>query len=212
MFVGKHVGAHAWPQARINAVMVAEARKGRRVVRLKSGDPGIFERAGEEIEAARSAGIPVDIVPDVTAAAAAGAALGHSLTERGVSDTLALSTGTGRAEDPRPDCTSFAGPGTITAIYMGVRQADRICTALRARGLSGTAPVEVCVDASKPSQRLVSTTLAELTGRLAAEEIGGCAILPVTLQRGPWRSRITCGSPDGGQRAQPSSSLRVAIS
>ena len=68
VFVGKHVGAHAWPQQRINAVIVAEARKGRRVVRLKSGDPGIFGRAGEEIEAARAAGIAVEIVPGVTAA------------------------------------------------------------------------------------------------------------------------------------------------
>lgn len=189
VFVGKHVGAHAWPQARINAVIVAEARKGRRVVRLKSGDPGIFGRAGEEIEAARAADIPVEIVPGVTAAAAAGAALGHSLTERGVSDTLVLSTGTGRPEDPLPDCTRFAGPGTTTAIYMGARQADRICTALRARGLPGTAPVEVCVDVSKPSQRLLSTTLAELPTRLRADEVLGCAILLVTWPMGALSTR-----------------------
>ncbi len=180
VFVGKHVGAHGWPQARINAVIVAEALKGRRVVRLKSGDPGIFGRAGEEIEAARAAGIPVEIVPGVTAASAAAAALGHSLTERGVSDTLVLSTGTGRAEAPLPDCTRFAGPGTTTAIYMGVRQADRICAALRARGLPEASPVEVCVDVSKPSQRLLSTTLSGLAERLAAGKVRGCAILLVT--------------------------------
>ncbi|MBF9061470.1 uroporphyrinogen-III C-methyltransferase, partial [Rhodobacterales bacterium HKCCSP123] len=180
VFVGKHVGAHAWPQARINAVIVAEARKGRRVVRLKSGDPGIFGRAGEEIGAARAAGIPVEIVPGVTAASAAGAALGHSLTERGVSDTLVLSTGTGRAEDPLPDCTRFSGPGTTTAIYMGARQADRICAALKARGMPETSPVEVCVDVSKPSQRLLSTTLSGLPARLKADEVRGCAILLVT--------------------------------
>jgi uroporphyrin-III C-methyltransferase/precorrin-2 dehydrogenase/sirohydrochlorin ferrochelatase len=180
VFVGKHVGAHAWPQQRINAVIVAEARKGRRVVRLKSGDPGIFGRAGEEIEAARSAGIAVEIVPGVTAASAAGAALGHSLTERGVSDTLVLATGTGRDDDPLPDCTRFAGPGTTTAIYMGARQAQRICAALRARGLRGTAPVEICVDVSKPTQRLLSTTLSDMADRLWKEDIRGCAILLVT--------------------------------
>ncbi|WP_333712727.1 siroheme synthase CysG [Yoonia sp.] len=180
VFVGKHVGAHAWPQARINAVIVAEAKKGRRVVRLKSGDPGIFGRAGEEIDAARAAGLPVEIVPGVTAASAAGAALGRSLTERGVSDTLVLATGTGRAEDPLPDCTRLAGPGTTTAIYMGVRQAKRICAALRARGLPETSPVAVCVDVSKPSQRLLVTTLSGLTARLTADEIQGCAILLVT--------------------------------
>jgi len=180
VFVGKHVGAHAWPQERINAVIVAEARKGRRVVRLKSGDPGIFGRAGEEVDAARQAGIPVEIVPGVTAASAAGAALGHSLTERGVSDTLVLTTATGRAADPLPDCTRFAGPGTTTAIYMGVRQADRICTALRARGLPETSPVEVCVDVSKPSQRLLSTTLMGLADRLLEDKVPGCAILLIT--------------------------------
>lgn len=194
VFVGKHVGAHAWPQARINAVIVAEARKGRRVVRLKSGDPGIFGRAGEEIEAAQSAGIPVEIVPGVTAASAAGAALGQSLTERGVSDTLVLSTGTGSADDPLPDCTRFAGPGTTTAIYMGARQAERICTALRARGLPETATIRLCVDVSKPTQRLVSTTLSGLDDLIDAADIRGCAILLITWPSGS-SSRSRSSSP-----------------
>lgn len=180
VFVGKHVGAHAWPQDQINAVIVAEARKGRRVVRLKSGDPGIFGRAGEEIDAARNADIPVEIIPGVTAASAAGAALGHSLTERGVSDTLVLTTATGSADHPLPDCARFTGPGTMTAIYMGVRQADRIATALGAQGLDGSTLVEVCVDVSKPAQRLLSARLDGLAGMLQAEAIDGCAILLVT--------------------------------
>ncbi|NKX44453.1 siroheme synthase CysG [Roseicyclus persicicus] len=202
VFVGKHVGAHAWPQDRINAVIVAEARKGRRVVRLKSGDPGIFGRAGEEIDAARAAGIPVEIVPGVTAASAAGAALGHSLTERGVSDTLVLSTGTGRAEDPLPDCTRFAGPGTTTAIYMGVRQADRICAALRARGLPEAARIELCIDVSKPTQRLVATTLAGLCDRILHDGISGCAILLIT-----WPVPAACA---GADPVRPRAGLAVA--
>ncbi|MEJ6388812.1 siroheme synthase CysG [Gymnodinialimonas ulvae] len=177
VFVGKHVGAHAWPQAQINAVIVAEARKGRRVVRLKSGDPGIFGRAGEEIDAARAAGVAVEIVPGVTAASAAGAAMGESLTMRGHSDTLILATGTGCAQAPLPDCARFAGPGTTTAIYMGVRQAGRISAAFRARGLPGTAEVTVCVDASKPTERRFATTLDGLPGQLAAAEVTGSAIL-----------------------------------
>ncbi|CAN0459624.1 unnamed protein product, partial [Hapterophycus canaliculatus] len=95
VFVGKHVGAHAWPQDQINRVIVAEALKGRRVVRLKSGDPGVFGRAREEMDAARAAGVAVEIVPGITAASAAGAAMGQSLTERGQTDTLILATGTG---------------------------------------------------------------------------------------------------------------------
>lgn len=180
VFVGKHVGTHAWPQERINAVIVAEARKGRRVVRLKSGDPGIFGRAGEELSAAREAGLPVEIVPGVTAASAAGAAFGQSLTERGVSDTLVLATGTGRAEDPLPDCTRFAGPGTTTALYMAVRQAPRICAGLVERGLSPETVVQIAVNVSKPDQRLLTSTIRDLAKALDRDGIGGCAILLVT--------------------------------
>ena len=180
VYVGKEVGAHAWPQDKISAVIVAEARKGRRVVRLKSGDPGIFGRAGEEIAAAEAAGIPVEIVPGVTAASAAGAALGRSLTERGQTDTLVLATGTGSPEAPLPDCTRLTGPGTTTAIYMGTRQAARIAAALRNQGLPQDALIEICVDVSKNSQRLLTTTLEDFAGTIARENIAGCAILLVS--------------------------------
>lgn len=180
VFVGKHVGAHHWPQDRINQLIVAEAQKGRRVVRLKSGDPGIFGRAGEEIEAARAAGIPVEIVPGVTAASAAGASLTRSLTERGVANTLVLSTGTGSAKDPLPDSTRLCGPGTTTAFYMSARQADRLARRLMDQGLSGQSAVEICVDVSKPTQRHLSATVATLAACMQAQAITGCAILLVT--------------------------------
>ncbi|WP_282027651.1 uroporphyrinogen-III C-methyltransferase [Ruegeria faecimaris] len=105
----------------MNALVVAEARKGRRVVRLKSGDSGIFGRATEEIKTAWAAGIPVKMVPGVTAACAAGAGLTRSLTERAVANTLVLATGTGAADDPTPDSTRLSGPGMTTALYMSVR-------------------------------------------------------------------------------------------
>ncbi len=180
VFVGKHVGAHAWPQERINAVIVAEARKGRRVVRLKSGDPGIFGRAGEELDAARAAGIPVEIVPGVTAASAAGAALGRSLTGRGVADTLVLATATGSLDAPLPDCTRFAGPGTTTALYMGVRQAGRIAEALIGRGLAPDSMIEVAVEVSKPGEEVFALSVAELALGLKARKVSGCAVLLVT--------------------------------
>ncbi len=179
VFVGKHVGAHTWPQAQINGMIVAEAQKGRRVVRLKSGDPGIFGRAGEEIEAAKAAQVPIEIVPGITAASAASAAMGQSLTTRGHTDTLVLATGTGCADAPFPDCVRFAGPGTTTAIYMGVRQADRICAALRDRGFPANAMVDVCVDVAKASQRLLSDNVATLPARLKSEKIEGCALILV---------------------------------
>ncbi len=190
VFVGKHVGAHAWPQERINAVIVAEALKGRRVVRLKSGDPGIFGRATEELEAAREADIPVEIVPGVTAASAAGAALGQSLTERGVTDTLVLATGTGSADDPLPDCTRFAGPGTTTALYMAARQAGRVQAALLAKGLGPAAPVTVAAEVSKPGEQMVQTTLGRLPADLQTHGIKGCALILVT-----WPAKAAVAAP-----------------
>ncbi|MCV6586975.1 MAG: siroheme synthase CysG [Marinibacterium sp.] len=180
VFVGKHVGAHSWPQDRINDVIVAEARKGRRVVRLKSGDPAVFGRAGEEIDAVRRAGIPVEIVPGITAASAAAAALGAPLTERGVSDTLVLTTGMARDGAPLPDCTRHAGPGTTTAFYMSVGQAGRIRDDLQAQGLGSAAPVQVVIDASKPSQQVLQCRLDALEQALADASCTGCAIILVT--------------------------------
>lgn len=186
VFVGKHVGAHAWPQDRINAVIVANARQGRNVVRLKSGDPGIFGRAGEELAAAREAGIPVEIVPGVTAASAAAASFGRSLTERGVADTLILATGTGCVDNPLPDCIRHTGPGSTTALYMAARQADRIASAFLARGFPGDCIVEIGVDIEKAQQRLFKCTMATLSDTLKQQSVSGCAVILVT-----WPSCVT---------------------
>ncbi len=177
VFVGKVVGAHAWPQDRINAVIVAEAAKGRRVVRLKSGDPGIFGRAAEELDAARAAGIEVEIVPGVTAACAAAAAAGRPLTKRGSSDTLILTTGTGCDGRLSDGGLSHSGPGTTTILYMAVRQAAQIVDCLRDRGLPESAPVTIAAEVSKPGERLIETTLVKLPCVLADASINGCAIL-----------------------------------
>ncbi|QBY01165.1 uroporphyrinogen-III C-methyltransferase [Rhodophyticola sp. CCM32] len=179
VFVGKVVGANAWPQDRINALIVAEARKGRRVVRLKSGDPGVFGRAGEEIAAAGTAGVRVEIIPGVTAACAAAASAGVSLTERGVTDTLILSTGMARAGAPLPDSARHAGPGTTLAFYMSTRQADRISRDLMALGMPPDAPVMVAVDVSKPSEQRLSCALAELGAQMRHWAVEGCATILV---------------------------------
>lgn len=180
VFVGKHVGAHAWPQDRINHMIVAAARKGQRVVRLKSGDPGIFGRATEELDAARAAGVAVELVPGVTAASAAGAMLGRSLTERNVADTLVLTTGTGCASDPAPDSTRHSGPGTTTAFYMGVRHARRLACDLMQKGLPANAPVDIACDISKPGERHIATTLGTLAETLDRNHVTGCAVMLVT--------------------------------
>lgn len=180
VFVGKVVGASAWPQERINALIVAEAQKGRQVVRLKSGDPGIFGRASEEIDAAERAGLPVEVVPGVTAACAAAALAGISLTERGVADSLVLATGMCRPGDPMPDVARHASPGTAFALYMSVGQAARIRDALQARGMPGQCKVRVCADVSKPGQRVLDCVLQSLPDELARAAIKGCATLLVS--------------------------------
>lgn len=178
--VGKVVGAHAWPQERIDAAIVAEALKGRRVVRLKSGDPGIFGRLGEEMEAAKAAGLPVEIVPGVTAACAAAAASGQALTERGVADTLVLTTGTCRDGDPLPDCARHARPGTTLALYMSVRQSRRLVSGLMTRGLPGAAPVTAAVEVSKPGEKMLRCRLDALPDMLNASGVCGVTTILVT--------------------------------
>lgn len=189
VFVGKHVGAHSWPQESINRVIVAEALKGKRVVRLKSGDPGIFGRAGEEIEAAQEAGVPIELVPGITAASAAGAMLGRSLTERGISNALVLATGTGSAEDPTPDCARLSGPGTTTVFYMSVRNAERLSQGLLAQGLPQDAPVDIAVNVSKAGQKQVRATVGSMAQVIARKKITGCAVLLVTWPKTQEASR-----------------------
>ncbi|MEM9897889.1 MAG: siroheme synthase CysG [Pseudomonadota bacterium] len=189
VFVGKEVGACAWPQDKICALIVAEARKGRRVVRLKSGDPSIFGRATEEMDAAKSAGIEVEIVPGVTAASAAAASLGQSLTVRSESDTLVIATGTCRPGDAPPDLTQHARPGTTLAVYMGVRAAPRITTELLAAGVSPQTEVSVAVEISTASEKKIATTLSDLPCDLKRHAISGAALILVKIPKSENRAQ-----------------------
>ncbi|SNY51449.1 uroporphyrin-III C-methyltransferase / precorrin-2 dehydrogenase / sirohydrochlorin ferrochelatase [Pseudooceanicola antarcticus] len=179
VFVGKEVGASSWPQEKIDALIVAEASKGLRVVRLKSGDPSIFGRATEELTAARAAGVPVEIVPGITAASAAAASLGHPLTERGQSDACVLVTGTCRPGDPVPDWAPLARAGTTLCIYMGVARAPVIAAELMAAGVPEDTCVEVVAEASSTAERRLVTSLKELPEALEREGIGNPAVLLV---------------------------------
>lgn len=185
VFVGKEVGACAWPQERISRLIVAEARRGRRVVRLKSGDPSVFGRANEELAAARAAGIPAEIVPGITAASAAAATLGESLTERGSTDTVILATGTCRPGDPAPDWAHHVHEGTTLALYMGVRAAGRIAAELISGGASPSTRVDAAIDVSKPTERVLRTDLSRLAQALAEGSVTGSTLL---LVRFPKRS------------------------
>lgn len=177
VYVGKEVGNHAWPQERICAVIVAAAQQGRRVVRLKSGDPGIFGRATEELEAARMAGIAVEIVPGVSAACAAGAALGRSLTERGQTDRVTFATATCRAGDEAPEWAEILRPGTTLALYMGVAKAGTIADELLVAGLAPQTEVEVVGSASTLAEKVLRTDLAHMGAAILAAGLSNPAII-----------------------------------
>ncbi len=158
--VGKRSGRHSKDQKTIDALIVEAALAGERVVRLKGGDPAIFARATEEIEACRHAGVSVRICPGVTAASAAAADLGLSLTLRGLARKLTFVTAHARAgEDLDLDWGSLADPGATLAIYMGRAAAQEVSMRLIEAGLPGSTPVALVENASLESARHFTTRL-----------------------------------------------------
>jgi uroporphyrin-III C-methyltransferase len=174
--VGKRCGRHSTAQRFINKRLVDAARKHAVVVRLKGGDPMLFGRAQEEIDALRAAGIEFEVVPGVTAALAASAEIGVSLTERGVARSVTFAT-------PRlaPDSRASAWDEAVAradtaAIYMGAGEAAAVAAALLAQGKPGALPVVAVENASLPDARRWYTTLAGLP-RLAQESFTGPVML-----------------------------------
>lgn len=184
VFVGKAVGACAWPQDRINAVIVAAARQGRNVVRLKGGDPSLFGRAEEELSAARDAGIPTEIVPGITAASAAAASLGKPLSERGVSDRVIFATATGAGGEAVQSLGALAQPGTALAIYMGASKAAAIAADLLALGLPADHHVDIVTNAATTAETRLRPTLSALSQGSFGAEICNPAVILVTVPKG----------------------------
>ncbi len=164
--VGKAKGQHSVPQSEINRLLVAHARAGRTVVRLKGGDPFIFGRGGEELEALREAGIPVEIVPGVTAGIAAAASLQIPLTHRDISHTVTLLSGhEAGGEEPsfeHLDLAALASGKNTLLVYMGVSTAGAIAKRLLQAGFAPTLPVLAVENASREEERRVGATLADL--------------------------------------------------
>jgi uroporphyrin-III C-methyltransferase len=174
--VAKRKSRHSYAQDEINRLLVAFARDGRTVVRLKGGDPFIFGRGGEELEAVRAAGIVCHVVPGVTAALAAGAAAGAPLTHRGAAQAVTFVTGHAAAGgEPNLDWESLAKTNQTVVIYMGVSTAAPIAARLMAAGRNGATPALIVEDASLPTERRIVTTLAGLA--TAAEDVNGPALL-----------------------------------
>ncbi len=165
---GKEGFGPSTPQDAINAAIVAAARAGLRTVRLKAGDPGVFGRLDEELAALDAAGIAWRIVPGLTAAAAAAAAIGQSLTCRGRNGALTILTGHDVAGFAEHDWRSLARPGAVAAIYMGKRAARFVQGRLMMHGAAPDAPATVVENASRADQRIRAATLATLPAAAAA--------------------------------------------
>ncbi|WP_247887433.1 uroporphyrinogen-III C-methyltransferase [Azospirillum sp. SYSU D00513] len=161
--VGKRSGCHSHSQESINSLLERHAATGRRIVRLKGGDPMVFGRAGEEIDHLRARGHEVTVVPGVTAALGCAASAGISLTRRGVSRSLTFVTAHGREGDlGEPDWARLASPTGTLAVYMGREQARRVATGLTGAGLSPGTPVLAIENGCRPDERRHWTTLRGL--------------------------------------------------
>ena len=192
VYVGKRSGRHSQDQASIDQLIVAAALAGERVVRLKGGDPAIFGRATEELEACRAAGVPVSICPGVTAASAAAAALGASLTLRGLARKLVFVTAHAKGgEELELDWQTLADPQATLAIYMGKAAAELLAARLIAAGLPTATPVAMVENASLPTERHFRTRLdlLPLAARTALGDGPALLLIGAALaDRGPERS------------------------
>lgn len=177
ILVGKTPGRPSPDQAEINAILRREALRGRRVVRLKGGDPFVFGRGGEELAALGAAGVPVAVVPGVTAATGCAAAVGLALTERGERRSLTLLTGRASDGPAEHDWAALARAGQTLAIYMGVGAAGHLQARLEAAGLPAATPVTVVENGTLPSQRLLTGRLGELADLVGRERIEGPAVI-----------------------------------
>jgi uroporphyrin-III C-methyltransferase len=160
--VGKRASRISTTQAFINRCLVQAARRHKTVVRLKGGDPMLFGRAQEEIDALVRAGVACEIVPGVTSALAASAELGISLTRRAASRTVAFVTPRTGVGESDSDWASAAAAADTAVIYMGVGEAERVSKRLIEGGRSGETPVAIVANASLPEARAWYGTLAEL--------------------------------------------------
>jgi uroporphyrin-III C-methyltransferase len=177
--VGKRAGRPSAKQEHVSRLLIDYAATGAAVVRLKSGDAGIFGRLEEEVEALRSSGIRYEIIPGVTAASAAAATSGIALTRRHTARRVQFITGADvRGELPEDlNLTALADPSAVTAVYMGKRTFPALAARLIANGLSPETPALLAESVGHPDQRLLRTTIQDLADQVAHEAVTATAII-----------------------------------
>ncbi|NML10865.1 uroporphyrinogen-III C-methyltransferase [Sphingobium sp. AR-3-1] len=176
--VAKQRSRHSMPQEAINALLVDLAREGRNVVRLKGGDPFIFGRGGEEVDACRAAGVPVEVVPGISAAIGSAAMAQLPLTHRDASSAVSFVAGQCKGLTDQ-DWSGLAGQGRTLVIYMGVATANAIADKLMADGVSPAIPVAVLENGTRTDMRTLRTLLADLGDMVARENVVSPALIVV---------------------------------
>ena len=177
VFVGKKRSNHAVAQLGINELLVKSAKEGRRVVRLKGGDPFIFGRGGEEIESLRAHGVPYQVVPGITAANAAASYAGIPLTHRDHSQSVRFVTGFLKAGAPNSNFKSFLNTDETVVFYMGLHSLARLTEGLIDAGRSSDTPIAIVSNASMPNQQVLTGTLETIVAQQEQNQLPTPALL-----------------------------------
>jgi len=177
--VGKQPGGPSTTQSDINEQLVTLVQQGKRVCRLKGGDPFIFGRGGEEIAALNAAGLPYQVIPGITAAAGCAASLAIPLTQRKVSSAVTFVTGHGadQPDDPGPDWPMLAASQHTLVIYMGVARISEACARLIRHGRPATTPAAIVENGTTEQQRVIGGTLATLPDRASDNNVQAPALV-----------------------------------
>jgi uroporphyrin-III C-methyltransferase len=217
--VGKRGGCISTSQAFIHQLMLREARAGRRVVRLKGGDPFVFGRGGEECDALRDAGLIVEVVPGLTAGIAGPAAFGIPVTDRRHAPGVALVTGHARDGGAGPDWAALVQSRLTLVVYMGMAGAGPIAQSLIEHGMPGEQPVAVVAAAHTPSQRVARCDLASLQATIEREGlhspavlvIGGVAALGVSGNELPSDADVAAWVAEAAAPADPNTHAQTRV-
>ena len=199
IFVGKARANHCMRQDEINALLIRLARAGKRVVRLKGGDPLVFGRGGEEAEALAAAGVPCEIVPGITAALACAADAGIPLTHRDASRSVTLATGHTKDGTLDLDFAALARPGATLAIYMGVHTLPLLLAGLTRHGFDPATPAALVERGGTPACRTLRGTLPELLAQASGWGSGG----PTLVLIGEVVARSAEAARQGEDRGEP---------
>lgn len=177
ILVGKRCDKHTVPQEGINEMLVKLAREGKRVLRLKAGDPYIFGRGGEEVEKLAEAGVPFEVVPGVTAASGCATYAGIPLTHRDHAQSVTFVTGHGKGGKPDLDWRALANTRQTLAVYMGLKNLSYLTKNLRLNGMPASMPAAVIVNGSRPDQAKVVGTIANIADKISKADVDGPALV-----------------------------------